>query len=294
VRLPSLDRPFPAVQHQARSRRQVKDRPACHRRTPAVGAGHRRAVGQRQGKVHPDPAVPEQVQELRPGHRLAAASRGKLAERRLPLPGRGQQSRAEPERIRQPAPLRGESVQRRPGVLPPSGRDPVMPPAGQRHLGRCRERLQVLVLDQRLRTDVQQPCRPRRLHEEIRCVDPPPGRIEPQPERLRDHVNDIRREVQGQQDPGLFRALGTMMAAGAGHERQAWPVPLASLPGKPADRIAPQRRLPDQVPHRAGLLASARSPRHRPPAGPVPVQPQAPPAARGRNRDEEILPAAPV
>jgi hypothetical protein len=124
----------------------------------------------------------------------------------------------------------------RPGpadVITPAGRHHVMPAAGQRDLSRRGEGLQVLFPDQVLWAHIDQPDPRPRHREEVRCVAPAPlSGVEPQPHRLRDDIDQVPRKVQGQQQPGLFQALGAVVAAGTDQEVKPRAMPLRPLPRK--------------------------------------------------------------
>jgi hypothetical protein len=99
-----------------------------------------------------------------------------------------------------------------------------------------------------------------------------PGRQVPQPQRLREHVNQLASEIQREQQPRLLQRLESVMAAGTHQELQPGAVPLTTSPGRPPYRLAPGRRHRTQITHGTGHLAARVPPRSGPTPGPIPHQ----------------------
>ncbi len=238
--------------------------------------------------------MPDQMQQLSPGHRLAGTRSSKFTERQA-LPGRSEQAWPESQRIREPSPLRRQRVQCRGDMLTPPSHHHITPATSQRNLGRRSERLPISVPDQPFGADVDQPDPGTCHREEIRSMAPPrvPG-AEPQHQRLRHHIDQARGEVQRKQQTGLFQALRTMVTASADQELKPRAMTLTSPPGEPADRLPAHHRHLDKVLHRAGDLLPAGPPRHRPPPRPSLAKVQTRPPRVHRHGDEKLFPATPV
>jgi len=178
-------------------------------------------------------------------------------------------------------------------VLAPPGRHGVTPAASDGDLGRRGERLPVLILDQILGPDIDQPDARARRGKEVRCVAPAlPASVEVQFQRLGDYVGQVGGEVQGQQQPGLFQALEPVMPAGTDQELKPGTMMLVPPPGEPAHRTAVDCRRLHEVPYRARLALSAGLPGDRPSVGPVPAQLQAGRPRPDGHRDQELVPPA--
>lgn len=97
---------------------------------------------------------------------------------------------------------------------------------------------------------------------------------EPQPERLRDHLDQVRREVQAQQQPGLLQRLVGVQPSRAHQKLQPRPVPLGPAPGEPPNRLTTSHRHRTEIPHRCTDLVARVPPRSRPTRCPIRTQTQ--------------------
>lgn len=131
--------------------------------------------------------------------------------------------------------------------------------------------------------------------EEVRDVPPSAGRgIEPQPHRLRHHVDQVGREVEGQQKAGLLQTFGPVMTTSADEELQSGAVALSPPPGEPAHRRAVRDPCVGQVPHSARHLVARRPPGRRPATSPLRPEIQPASARCHGHRNEQLLPPAPM
>lgn len=91
--------------------------------------------------------------------------------------------------------------------------------------------------------------------------------LEPQPERLRQHLRHPQ-EVQREQQPLFLQRLEPMMPARRDHELHTRPVPLPSPPGEPSYRFRGEHRHPSQITNRPDHLVPGKPPRRCPTSGP--------------------------
>src|SRR2546430_9481193 len=246
---------------------------------PRRGRPLHRGVRNRRRQIDAQPAVPDQVQSVRPRHRRQRRHRDEIAEPGRPPTGRSQQLVLPPHPIVQPRPLRRQAVQTRQHMPTPAGDHQIPPTTRQRGLRRRGEPHPVLLTDPITRTYVGQQSAPARHGQEVRDVLAPPlPGGEAQPERLSEHVEHPTGEIQRQQQMLLGNAFKAMMTARADQVLQPRTVPLPGAPREPTYRLVAGRGHRRQIPHPADHGGPGRLPRRGPPPGPT--LPPRPPLTR--------------